>query len=261
MMNFNQQSSATGNIELIPNGVLSWVVVTVKGIKISPKTGSRYAELELTLKGGKYERRKIFTNIGDPSYAGNSDEFKKMGYGALSRILEASRIVNFQDPASYNIVNGKSFDDVMRMIDGKDAAIKVRVVPERDGYQAKNEVAEWLSPNPVSTSSKDFQKLISGDTGGTQQGGGNAPAAPANPFAGAAQQQMPAQQQAWGQAGGTGTAQGFQQPQQGFGSTAPAAAHQTQQPMGAPSAATAPQADVNTASGWLAQAQNGQPAS
>jgi hypothetical protein len=164
-MEFNQQSSATGNRELIPGGTLAWGIITVKGINIGkPKDdkpfGSRYAECELTICDGQYTRRKVFTNVGDPTYEHNSEEYKKMGYGALSRMLESSGLVNVQDPQSYSKVNGQSFDTLMAWLDGKRIAFKVKLSKGTQGYPDKNEVGEYLSPNPISSSFKDFQKLM-----------------------------------------------------------------------------------------------------
>lgn len=181
-MEFNQQSSATGNRELIPGGTLAWGILTVKGMKVGKvkedgTPGSRFAECELTIDEGQYTRRKIFTNVGDPEYANNTDEYKKMGYGALSRMLEASGLVNAADPNSYSRVNGQSFDTLMMWLDGKRVAFKVKLSKGRDGYPDKNEVGEFLSPNPISSSSKDFQKLVAQGSAPTAHPVATAPAA------------------------------------------------------------------------------------
>lgn len=183
-MQFNQQSSAVGNTSLIPNGTLAWLLVKVREFKVSSSTGSRYADLELTVVGGPYERRKVFTKIGDPEWDGNSEDYKKMGYSAVSRMIEAAGLVKHDDPNSYAKVNGAKFDQLMGMLDGKLVAAKIRVQPEKDGYPEKNEIADWLSPNPISSSFKNFQKLMQGETapaGGLPKPPGALGAAPTAP--------------------------------------------------------------------------------
>lgn len=170
MLQFGPQSAATGNINLIPHGTLAWAVMTVKAIKIGKakddgSPGSRFAEIEYTVAAGPYERRKVFSNIGDPSYQHNSENYRNMGFGAISRAMESSGLVNFQDPNSYSRFNGKSFDEIMQALDGKTVAVRIGIKKGTGGYNDANQIAEHLTPNPASTSSRDFTKLISGQTG------------------------------------------------------------------------------------------------
>jgi len=250
-MDFNQNSAAVGNRELIPGGTLAWGLIEVKSVKLGQK-GSRFAELEVTISEGPYEKRKVFTNLGDPSYDGNSEKYREMGYGALSRMMESSGLVNVQDPASYQRVSGQAFDTLMAWLDGKRVAFKVKVEKGADGYPDKNTVGDWLSPNPQSSSSKDFQKLIAG-AGAPAVAGAPAPMAPAPSWGNQAQTAAApaaAPQAQQSMLGFTPAAPAGAAPFAG-NATAPAVA-----PMQAPIGGPAPGGAANPPMGaWLQQAQ------
>jgi len=178
---------------LIPSGALLWAMVNFRGMKIGQEKGSRYADVELTVADQQpFARRKIWTKVADPDYEGNSDKYREMGMVALTRMVEACNIVNPQDAASYEKLNGLKIEQVMQMLDGKYVAVKVKIEKQGQGYQDKNDVSTYLTPNPQSDGNKGFLKLMAGDYGvptnpAAQRGAfGNAPratapaAAPAN---------------------------------------------------------------------------------
>lgn len=170
-MQITNQSGVGSPIDLIPHGFLCWVMVNFKGMKNGSKENdlgrfSRYADVELTIADQQpYARKKVFTTVGDPDSENNTDGYRQMGMTALTRMVEAAGIVNPEEPASYEKLNGKSIEQVMSMLDGKYVAIKVKFSKGSGGYDDKNEVGEFLTPNAQSQSNKHFIKLTNGDHG------------------------------------------------------------------------------------------------
>lgn len=190
-MQMTQTSGASSPMDntLIPTGALCWAMVAFRGMKIGQEKGSRYADVELTVADQQpFARRKVWTKVADPDYEGNSDKYREMGMVALTRMVEACNIVDPSNGASYEKLNGLKIEQVMAMLDGKYVAIKVKIEKQSGGYQDKNDVATYLTPNPQSDGNKGYLKLMAGDYGvqtnpaasrGGQGGFGNAPRAAA----------------------------------------------------------------------------------
>lgn len=170
---FDQTSGASGSSnqnQLIPHGTLAFAVIKVTGVKKSKRTGGEYANLELTITEGEYQRRKVWTVIMNPQDPANVDDIKraagkpdgaKMGLVALTRIFEAAGVFT-NDPRSYQKFNGATFVEILQHIEGLNAGIKIKVAKGGDGYDDKNEVAEFLSPAPASGSTVNWNKLVGG---------------------------------------------------------------------------------------------------
>lgn len=178
---FNQFSPTTQHQpagELIPANTLAFCVLKVQAIKVS-QNGGRYASLELTIDRGPYERRKVFSMVGDPTDANNSEKYQQMSLAALQHMLEAAGIFRYDQPASYTAFANASFEQVMQALDGRTVAIKTKIEKGTGGYEDKVAVADWLSPNPASRTFKKWAELA-------------APAAPIQGFAGQAAPVAPA---------------------------------------------------------------------
>jgi len=164
---FSPTSGAGDQPELIPDNTLHFAQVRFKEIRKSQNTGGSYASLELALIDGPHEGRKVWTIVMNPMDPLNENKEKKvdaakMGIVNISRMLEAARIVDGEKPDSYNILDGKSFEDILGMLDGQKVAIKIKVRPAKDGYDAKNEVGEYLSPFKGSGGYRGWQALVGG---------------------------------------------------------------------------------------------------
>lgn len=183
-MQFSTTSGASAPNDLIPDGFLCWAMLTMRGMKKGNSLNkddkySQYADLELTIAAKQpFERKKLWTKVGDPDYADNTKGFRDMGMTSLTRMVEAAGLVNPKDPASYDRLSGKSCQEVMLMLDGKYVAIKVKIEKGGEGYQDKNDVGDYLTPNEQSSSYKNYVKLVGGDHGVTVGGAGPARAAP-----------------------------------------------------------------------------------
>lgn len=182
MMDFSGGAGVASNFDLIPQGQLAWAYVTVRGVKPS-KSGGQYLDLELTLDDGQpFARRKVFDKVGDPQHPGNSETYKQMGLIAVTRMLEAGNGAGPNNPAGYQIQN-------YGQLSGKRVAIKIGIEKGGEGYDDKNRVAEYLTPNPQSQSGhKGYQELMAGNHGAYAKKG--AAAQPASGFGGGSAQQQ-----------------------------------------------------------------------
>ena len=259
-MDFGGSAGAQTNFDLIPAGQLAWALINLKGLKAS-QSGGQYLDIELTIDQGQpFAGRKIFDTVGNPYFAGNSDAYKQMGSISICRMLEAGRGAGPHNPAGYQIAD-------FGALHGLRVAVKIKVEPGKDGYDDKNRVAEYLTPNPTSGGNKGYQMLMAGQFNTTAPktpaNGFGAPAAPAAPAPAA---MFGSPQAALAAAAAPQAAQpGFQQPQgQASNTTASPAANwgngQTGHPANPPvqNAATSPsEAAAPGAPSWLTQA-NGQ---
>lgn len=195
---FTPNSGAGEPRSLIPNNTLAFAVVKFQECKRSQKTNGEYAKLDFVIADGPFANRHVYSivmnplddnNVNQASRAEGKVDGAKMGLTALTRMFEACRIFDPAKPETYSRLNGATFSEILQQLDGQTVAIKVKVTPGKDGYEEKNEIAEYLSPNPASGSIKLWQQLIGGQ-GAVQQARtsafGAAPAAsPAAPKTGA----------------------------------------------------------------------------
>lgn len=189
--NFSADTKFDTPNSLVPAGTLAFAKLQVRGLKRSQQTNGQFADVELVLMG-EYENRRIWPVIMDPSDSNNSEQARQMGLAAIQHICEAAGIFDPNNPDTYTRFANATFTDILQAIDGKRVAIKVGIEKGTGGYQDKNRVTAWLSPNPNSGDFKQWERLVAGDTGGTpapqqQSGfamGGNPPS----------QQSAPAQQ-------------------------------------------------------------------
>jgi hypothetical protein len=145
---------------LIPNATLAKAVMKVQNIGNSKRTGAEYAKLDLVICEGEYTNRHIFTVVMNPhDKDGDKAAGAKMGEKNLCHMLEGTGLMDHTDPASTAQYDGASFQDVLGALDGKVVSIKIRVAPGKDGYDDKNEVAQYLSPVQASGSKRLWEQL------------------------------------------------------------------------------------------------------
>jgi len=253
MMDFSQgagQSSGNGG-DIIPNGQLAWAIMTVRAIKAS-QTGGEYIDVELTLDDGQpFARRKVWEMIGNPFNAGNTEAYRQMGMIAITRILESAKGAGPNNPAGYKLTE-------FEQLSGLRVPIKIKIEKGTGGYDDKNKVAEWLTPNPQSQSGfKDYELLVKGiynkapasaPQTAPANGFGGASATSSGGFGGNQQSNGGSIANAASQGGGQS---GFGQPQQ---SGASATVAQQQAQTGFAATATSPS---DAPAGWLQQANGG----
>jgi hypothetical protein len=141
----------------------------VKEIKRSEKSGARYLNIELALQGGDYHNRRVFGMISDPWDTRVSDDGRAMSVGAITRILEACGVFDHNNIETYGQLpaadeDGEAIQHLAELLNGQAVAIRVGIKKGENGYQDRNNVAEWLSPNPKSNGNKNWELLMSGVT-------------------------------------------------------------------------------------------------
>lgn len=215
MMDFSAGAGKESSSALIPTGQLAWAIINIKGLKHNSNTGTCSIEYELTLDDNQpFARRKIFGYLADPNHAGNSETYNQMGLIAITRILECGRGAGPQNPDGYKI------NDYGQM-SGLRVGIKIGFEKGKDGYDDKNKVAEWLTPNPTSKSgNKPYQKLVAGEHSPAPASGGQV----SNGFGGAPNGGAPAINNGFGapHAGQASSPTPAQQNISGWGGSAPA---------------------------------------
>lgn len=170
MQDFSGASTQQGGFgELIPAGTLAWAIVAMRphnldlGIVTTPSKSSDagYLDVELTIEGGQYDRRKVWDMIG----VRGKEKYIQSGHAAIRHILEVGRGASPQNPNAYIIgANTPPDSDMGYMeLDGLKVAVKVTIEKGNDGHPDKNRV-RYLSPNPESDTCKDFARLVAGDT-------------------------------------------------------------------------------------------------
>lgn len=256
---FSAGAGAQSAFDLIPNGQLAWAIIEYRGLK-SSQSGGQYLDLILTLDDNQpFARRKVFERIGDPAFAGNSDAYKQMAFAAIARVLEAGAGAGPNKPDAYKIPTRLDGAPDYSVLNGMRVGVKIKVEKGTGGYDDKNTVAEYLTPNPTSCGNKGWVKLLAGQYGATapaQTAAGGFGTATAPQTAGGL----------FGGAAGAGMAQTG--PVAGFGNPAPqghSAAPFGSQPMTASGAAnpttavagTTTASPSNGQSEWLKQANGG----
>lgn len=269
---FSGGAGAGSPMDLIPNGQLAWVVITFRETKIGASKGTKYHDLELVLDAGQpYERRKVWHNLMDPLHAENSDAAKAMGMADITRILEGGRwgTRGAFDQATFAQQGGYQMN-AFEELNGIRAAVKLKIEKGTGGYADKNVVAEFLSPNPVSSGHKGWNDLVAGRYNVTAAapaagGGFGAPAAAPAPAAGGfgapatpapapqPQQQAPAAAPAQAPQGVAQTAPAPFGASSAQPSTAPTQTAAPAQASASTSPSNPPQADPNN---WMAQANS-----
>tara|TARA_R110000787_G_scaffold258850_4_gene364072 strand:- start:560 stop:1129 length:570 start_codon:yes stop_codon:yes gene_type:complete len=155
--------TSIGTDGLLPTGTLATAVIGIRGLKES-RNGGQYLDGEFTVTSPNYKGRKVFTNIMDPFFAGNSDGAKNMGKEAISRALEGASLVDHADPSTYAPYGA----GIMAVIDGlnsKEVPVEIVIEKGNEGFQDKNAI-KFLTPNPKSGCFIKWQRLqqdISGE--------------------------------------------------------------------------------------------------
>ena len=161
-MDYSQAPQGQDYSDLLPHGTLCFGVVKVRPfnlqagiIETSGKENpeNKYLNLELTIQGGPYDKRKIWDM---PGVAG-SEGYTNAGGAAIRAMLEVGRNASPQNPQGYSIENYME-------LDGLQCAFRIKIEPGTAQYpNEKNRVAIYLTPlNPATE--KDFTRLVAGDS-------------------------------------------------------------------------------------------------
>ena len=218
MFDFSNAPTDQGGVgDTIPEGTLAWAILTVRphnlavGAVLTPSKSNpdnRYLDCELTILEGPYARRKVWHMIG----LEGSDKWVAQGMSSVRHILEVGRVItNFAAGEPKYRLNESLGERAFMELNELRCAVKLGI-EKQEGYEAKNRVKAFLSPNPTSNTHKDFMRLVSGDTAGPAPvakpagaaWGAGVAAAPARPAWGAGAAAQPQHTRATPQAAPTG---------------------------------------------------------
>ncbi len=238
-MDYSQAPQGQDYTDLLPHGTLCFGVVKVRPFNIQAgiveKTSqkneeNKYLDLELTIEGGPYDKRKIWDMPG----VTGSEGYTNAGAAAIRAMLEVGRGASMQSPEGYKI---ESYME----LDGLKCAFRIKIEPGTAQYpNEKNRVAIYLTPqNPATV--KDFDRLVAGDSSpaANLRGPQKAAGAPASP---------PTTQARWGAKSGD-----YVLPVAPVAGSGGVASNSTAGGgVASPSANSNPAADPNTTPPWLA---------
>ena len=195
MLDFSNGATEKETYGLIPKGAVLFATINHRGTKISQNTGRRMFDLEFTINNGQpYAGKKIWKYVMDPADpdlnlvaregAGDPKERAQKTIDMSSRqiayMLEAAfGIDNPSDPAK---AEHYKIDSDLQGLHGKTVAIKVSATDGSDGYDPKNEIVDFPSPNPNRSNHNLWKKLSGGDHN-IQAGQGQAQSQPSFGFA------------------------------------------------------------------------------
>ena len=138
----------------IPDGTLAFGILNIRPsngnmVTQSKSTeGSAYLDIEVTVSEGPFARRKVWEKIG----VAGSEKWTNMGRSAIRSILEVGRGASQSNMAGYQIADYSA-------LNGLTVAMEIGIEKEA-GYDDKNRVKAFLTPNPESSTSKKFAKLL-----------------------------------------------------------------------------------------------------
>jgi hypothetical protein len=160
-MDFSQASIVQNDFDVIPKKTLAFAILSIKPcpatgqpVTQSGSSQSQYLNCDLTIIGGQYDKRKIFTLIGRKDSDGSMGKWAQMGDAQIKAILESGRNASQANLNGYAI---SGYED----LNGLQVAIEIGVESDKKGqYEDKNTVAAFLSPNPDSSTHGKYQKLV-----------------------------------------------------------------------------------------------------
>jgi len=169
MLNFNNvpqdENPQTQEFSLIPNGTVCRVVMVVQQgdieisefgqgqwFKKSQSTSAKWMNLEFTIVGGEYDRRKFWHSVfvdGDKMGQSGMPLAKEIGLRTLKSIVESARNINPSDvtPQAQQNRNISGMFDLNAM----ELCVKVGVKKGTNGYKDSNQLMVALTPD-----NKDF---------------------------------------------------------------------------------------------------------
>tara|TARA_R100001377_G_scaffold22028_2_gene11759 strand:+ start:4475 stop:5095 length:621 start_codon:yes stop_codon:yes gene_type:complete len=159
------EDNKSGDFELIPVGTVVRAIVKLKGgttelpefgqgqwFKTSASSKAKWAEIEFTIVGGPYDRRKVWDNIfvdGDKLGESGMPMAKEIGLRTLKGIIDSAFSLDPSDQ-SENAQNSRKLSGIGQLNE-KEICMKVGVKKGTNGYADQNKMMVALTPN-----NKDF---------------------------------------------------------------------------------------------------------
>ncbi|HAI36932.1 MAG TPA: hypothetical protein DCM40_01705 [Maribacter sp.] len=168
MLNLNNAAvseAPTQTRTLIPNGTVCRAIIVVKmgdteipefgngmWFKKSANTSAKWMELEFTVVGGEYDKRKFWHRLfvdGDKKLSSGISQAKEIGLSTLRSIIESANNINPSD-MSEDAMQRRNISGV-NDLSGMEICAKVGIEKGTNGYEDKNKLIAAVTPNQ-----KDF---------------------------------------------------------------------------------------------------------
>tara|TARA_R100000655_G_scaffold72264_1_gene110763 strand:- start:5926 stop:6543 length:618 start_codon:yes stop_codon:yes gene_type:complete len=165
MLNLNNvpadQKNQRSEFSLIPKGTVVRAVMIVKQgdleipefgtgawFKRSQNTSAKWMEIEYTIIGGEYDRRKFWDRIfvdGDKIGPSGMPQAKEIGLRTLKSLVESARNI---DPADMS-PQAQQSRNITGMMDlnGMEICAKIGIKKGNNGYADQNSLMAALAPN------------------------------------------------------------------------------------------------------------------
>lgn len=178
MLNLNQISTGNENNEyqLIPDGTVARGVLVFQGgehsipeftqmpyFKKSQTSSAMWAPIELTIVGGQFDKRKVWSNIfvdGDARDNDGVSKARRIGLETLRRIVDSAYNLKASDMS--NEAQAKRNIPGIDALNGLEVCFVIGVEEGTNGYADRNRVKAFITPD-----SKDYLP------GGNMSQGGN----------------------------------------------------------------------------------------
>ena len=190
--NFESSSVPSNDFSLIPAGTVARAIVTVKpgthvmemfgktqSFHYSAQTKAKWVELEFTIIGGEFDKRKVWDRLFVDGDKMNPNTNKPVAYEiGMSTLRAMIDSINGLDPSdqSENAQRLRNLNGI-EDINGKEFCMKIGIKKGTNGYEDSNKLMVALTPKDA-----DY---IGGSVGGNtappnpspinQGGGGQAP--------------------------------------------------------------------------------------
>lgn len=169
MLNLNEVSVSSGSnepLQLIPDGTVARAYMTfgtdgdtqmpefstAHVFRKSQNTSAVWLPLELTIMGGNYDKRKVWSNLfvhGDAVGDDGVPKARRIGLETLRKMIDSAYGLSANDmsPEAQAKRNIQSID----VLDGIEVCVVIGVEKGTNGYADKNKIKTYLTPD-----SKDF---------------------------------------------------------------------------------------------------------
>mgnify|MGYP003657669298 CR=1 FL=1 len=164
MLNFNNvpqdENAPTQEFSIIPNGTVVRAVVLVQQgdieipefgqgqwFKRSASTAAKWMNLEFTIIGGQYDRRKFWHSVfvdGDKIGPSGMPQAKEIGLRTLKSVVESGRNISPAD-MSPQAQQNRNIAGMMDL-NGMEICAKVGVKKGTNGYKDSNQLMVALTP-------------------------------------------------------------------------------------------------------------------
>jgi len=165
MLNFNNvpqdENAPSQEFSIIPNGTVVRAVVLVQQgdieipefgqgqwFKRSASTAAKWMNLEFTIIGGQYDRRKFWHSVfvdGDKMGPSGMPQAKEIGLRTLKSVVESGRGISPAD-MSPQAQQNRNISGMMDL-NGMEICAKVGVKKGTNGYKDSNQLMVALTPD------------------------------------------------------------------------------------------------------------------